>query len=108
MSKATICVVCISDTLVSLITVEAQSYGPNSLVGIKVVEYCPPPHLTGGSTDGLPGAVGPPSGQQPTQGQPAQPAATPKSKALFVYGLVLTWLSNRVSHTSTCKEFIVQ
>ena len=26
----------------NLITVEAQSYGPNSLIGIKVVEYVPP------------------------------------------------------------------
>ncbi|XP_076444458.1 uncharacterized protein LOC143282674 [Babylonia areolata] len=30
------------DMLVNLITVEAQSYGPNSLIGIKVVEYVPP------------------------------------------------------------------
>lgn len=61
---------CVTETLVSLITVEAQSYGPNSLIGIKVVEYCPPPHLTGGVAEGMPGAVGPPVGQQ--QGQPAQ------------------------------------
>ncbi|KAK7503091.1 hypothetical protein BaRGS_00005717 [Batillaria attramentaria] len=33
------------DLLVNLITVEAQSYGPNSLIGIKVVEYVPPPEL---------------------------------------------------------------
>ena len=61
------------DTLVSLITVEAQSYGPNSLIGIKVVEYCPPPHLTGGVTEGVPAAVGPPPGTgtpQPSQSQP--------------------------------------
>ncbi|XP_053397064.1 AT-rich interactive domain-containing protein 2-like isoform X2 [Mercenaria mercenaria] len=61
------------DTLVSLITVEAQSYGPNSLIGIKVVEYCPPPHLTGGVTEGVPAAVGPPPGSgtpQPSQSQP--------------------------------------
>ena len=43
---------------------EAQSYGPNSLVGIKVVEYCPPPHQTGGVTAGVPGAVGPPVSSQ--------------------------------------------
>lgn len=61
---------CVTETLVSLITIEAQSYGPNSLIGIKVVEYCPPPHLTGGVAEGMPGAVGPPVGQQ--QGQPAQ------------------------------------
>ncbi|KAL8617896.1 hypothetical protein ACOMHN_016552 [Nucella lapillus] len=34
------------DMLVNLITVEAQSYGPNSLMGIKVVEYVPPADLT--------------------------------------------------------------
>ncbi|KAK7107364.1 AT-rich interactive domain-containing protein 2-like [Littorina saxatilis] len=33
------------DLLVNLITVEAQSYGPNSLIGIKVVEYVPPPDV---------------------------------------------------------------
>lgn len=31
-----------SDLLVTLLSIEAQSYGPNSLIGIKVVEYCPP------------------------------------------------------------------
>lgn len=30
------------DLLVTLLSIEAQSYGPNSLIGIKVVEYCPP------------------------------------------------------------------
>lgn len=69
----------LSDTLVSLITVEAQSYGPNSLVGIKVVEYCPPPHLTGGVTEGVPGAVGPPVSQaQP----PGQQSATQQGSSL--------------------------
>ena len=74
----------LSDTLVSLITVEAQSYGPNSLVGIKVVEYCPPPHLSGGVTEGLPGSVGPPVSQAQPPGSltTAQPA--PKSK--YKYG----------------------
>lgn len=32
----------LSDLLVTLLSIEAQSYGPNSLIGIKVVEYCPP------------------------------------------------------------------
>ncbi|XP_061176440.1 AT-rich interactive domain-containing protein 2-like isoform X2 [Saccostrea echinata] len=36
------------DLLVSLLTIEAQSYGANSLVGIKVVEYCPPLHMMPG------------------------------------------------------------
>lgn len=35
------------DFLVTLLTIEAQAYGPNSLVGIKVVEYCPPPQASG-------------------------------------------------------------
>ncbi|XP_060076223.1 AT-rich interactive domain-containing protein 2-like isoform X2 [Ylistrum balloti] len=35
------------DFLVTLLTIEAQAYGPNSLVGIKVVEYCPPPQPSG-------------------------------------------------------------
>ncbi|XP_033740756.1 AT-rich interactive domain-containing protein 2-like isoform X2 [Pecten maximus] len=35
------------DFLVTLLTIEAQAYGPNSLVGIKVVEYCPPPQSSG-------------------------------------------------------------
>ncbi|XP_025097147.1 AT-rich interactive domain-containing protein 2-like isoform X2 [Pomacea canaliculata] len=38
------------DLLVNLITVEAQSYGPNSLVGIKVVEYVPLTDATGEET----------------------------------------------------------
>ncbi|XP_021362917.1 AT-rich interactive domain-containing protein 2-like isoform X2 [Mizuhopecten yessoensis] len=35
------------DFLVTLLTIEAQAYGPNSLVGIKVVEYCPPSQSAG-------------------------------------------------------------
>ena len=71
------CFYFVSDTLVSLITVEAQSYGPNSLVGIKVVEYCPPPHLTGGVTEG----VGPPVSQaQP----PGPPTSTPQQTTTAV------------------------
>ena len=31
----------ISDTLVQMVTIEAQAYGPNSLLGIKVVEHVP-------------------------------------------------------------------
>lgn len=71
------------DTLVSLITVEAQSYGPNSLIGIKVVEYCPPPPLTGGAAEGMPGAVGPPVGTQQGQSAQGQPPGqvTQKSKS---------------------------
>ncbi|KAK3098629.1 hypothetical protein FSP39_021380 [Pinctada imbricata] len=40
---------CAVDLLVTLLSTEAQSYGPDSLVGIKVVEYCPPPHLVVGT-----------------------------------------------------------
>ena len=69
----------ISDTLVSLITVEAQSYGPNSLVGIKVVEYCPPSQITGGAKEGMPGGVGPNSGQSKQQ------ANQSKSKSILIY-----------------------
>ncbi|XP_052244706.1 AT-rich interactive domain-containing protein 2-like isoform X2 [Dreissena polymorpha] len=61
------------ETLISLITVEAQSYGPNSLIGIKVVEYCPPPHLTGGPVEGTTGSVGPPGEAAP---QPLSPGQT--------------------------------
>lgn len=31
----------------TLLSIEAQSYGPNSLIGIKVVEYCPPSGVPG-------------------------------------------------------------
>ncbi|CAL1542134.1 unnamed protein product [Lymnaea stagnalis] len=41
------------DTLVSLITIEAQSFGPGSLVGIKVVEYVPPAHVTSEDGDSM-------------------------------------------------------
>ncbi|KAL3882782.1 hypothetical protein ACJMK2_029089 [Sinanodonta woodiana] len=58
------------DTLVSLITVEAQSYGPNSLVGIKVVEYCPPSQLAAHGPRVGPGptGVGPPPAQAQSPG----------------------------------------
>ena len=32
---------CFTDTLVHMVTIEAQAYGPNSLLGIKVVEHVP-------------------------------------------------------------------
>ncbi|GAB1608731.1 hypothetical protein Ahia01_001157500, partial [Argonauta hians] len=48
------------DTLVQLVTVEAQSYGPNSLIGIKVVEFVPHQTQQSGLT-----AIGPPVPPQP-------------------------------------------
>lgn len=78
---------CVVDLLVSLLTIEAQSYGPNSLVGIKVVEYCPPPHLMQGvSVDHgqTPVLPAPPGGHPVSQPLPPSHSKWLYSKAYFV------------------------
>ncbi|XP_046327628.2 AT-rich interactive domain-containing protein 2-like isoform X1 [Haliotis rufescens] len=62
------------DLLIGLITVEAQSYGPNSLIGIKVVEYVPPPDTSNKV----------PSGECSSVSIVMQPPGTPVSKSTAV------------------------
>ncbi|ESP04652.1 hypothetical protein LOTGIDRAFT_237297 [Lottia gigantea] len=67
------------DILIDLITVEAQSYGPNSLVGIKVVEYVPAPTARKeGKVEGIQSTpiANPVSVNIPTPTPPTTPAKT--------------------------------
>jgi len=80
MSKSSVHLVPAVDVLVDLLTLEAQCYGEQSMVGTKVVEYVPMPQPAAGTTvmgsQPATGAsvMGPPVRPQQQPVQPAPPA----------------------------------